>query len=234
MVVAVCDDDPHDIGRMKKCAARITDYEAEFQFYCKPGEMLHEPAQGQNPDMYILDIEMPGMDGLSVAKEIRSRNSKTLIVFLTGHIKYMADVFEVVTFDFISKPITYERLCRLLDKAAAYLNVTSQKFSFIFRQCRYSLNFDEIEFFEKSGRHVFIHTKGISYKTNMSTSRLWEKLDRRIFAAPHSSYIVNLSHVRSVSYSEVEMGEGDKIPISRGCRKEFTSAYMDFMENGAV
>lgn len=49
--------------------------------------------------MYILDIEMPGMDGLAVAKQIRETDSKALLVFLTSYTKYMPSVFEVVTFD---------------------------------------------------------------------------------------------------------------------------------------
>lgn len=233
MLVAICDDSTNDIERIKKFTSRITDYVIEFRFYYKPDEMLNAGADNeQKPDMYILDIEMPGIDGLSVAKEIRSYDSKALIVFLTSYAKYMADVFEVVTFDFISKPITYERFSRLLDKANTYLNVTDQSFSFIFRQCRYNLKFDEITHFEKSGRQVLIHAQNMLYKTNMNTRQLWEKLDRTIFATAHCSYIVNLNHVRSVSYSEVEMKDGTKIPISRSYRKGFTRTYMDFIERG--
>ena len=80
--------------------------------------------QEQEPDLYILDIEMPGMDGIAVAQEIRKRNSKALIVFLTSYTKYMPDVFAVVTFDFIKKPITIDRLRILLEKAENYLGET--------------------------------------------------------------------------------------------------------------
>lgn len=231
MLIAVCDDNHQDIERIEKYTARITDYVTEFKFYYRPEEMLNAGTDnGQRPDMYILDIEMPGMDGLSVAKEIRSRDPKVLIVFLTSHVKYMADVFEVVTFDFISKPVTYERLRRLLDKANAYLNVTDQNFSFIFQRCQYNLSFDEITYFEKSGRRVLIHTVNTLYKTNLNTSSLWEKLDKKIFAAAHSSYIVNLNHVRSVSHSEAVMKDGTKIPVSRSYSRQFTMVFMDFIE----
>lgn len=231
MLVAICGDSACDIERIKEYTTQLTDYVIEYRFYYKPEEMLNAEADSEwKPDMYILDIEMSGMDGISVAKEIRSCDSKALIVFLTSYAKYMVDVFEVVTFDFISKPITYERFRRLLDKANTYLNVTDQSFSFIFRQCRYNLKFDEITYFEKSGRQVLIHTQNTIYKTNMNTGQLWEKLDKILFATAHSSYIVNLGHVRSVSYSEVEMKDGTKIPISRSHRKEFTRTYMDFIE----
>ena len=59
------------------------------------GEMYH---------LYIFDIEMPEMNGLQLAKEIRKIDAKALFVFLTGYTQYVMDVFEVITFDYISKP----------------------------------------------------------------------------------------------------------------------------------
>lgn len=54
--------------------------------------------------LYIFDIEMSGMNGLELAAEIRKRDKKALFVFITSFSHYMKDVFDVVTFDFISKP----------------------------------------------------------------------------------------------------------------------------------
>ena len=70
--------------------------------------------QEQGSDMYILDIEMLEVDGLAVSREIRNRDSKALVVFLTEYTIYMSDVFEVVTFDYIQISITVDRLHSLL------------------------------------------------------------------------------------------------------------------------
>lgn len=233
MRIAICDDDPLDIERISRYTVRIINYAVEYEFFHTPEELLAAGSrEDQSPDMYILDIEMPGMNGLEVAKAIRTRDSRALIVFLTSHMKYMPDVFEVVTFDFISKPITEERLRELLGKADTYLNRTNQSFSFTFRQCRYSLKYSEIVYLEKRGRQAIIHTDNQTYRAILSTGELWERLDGKVFAAAHSSYIVNLEHVRSVSHDEVEMKDGTKIFISRGCREELTRRYMDFIEGG--
>ncbi len=107
--------------------------------------------------MYILDIEMSGMDGLAVTREIRNQNSKALIVFLTSYTKYMPDVFEMVTFDYIQKPIIVKWLQVLLEKAENYLGMTNQSFSFRYNKSRYSLKYDEILYFEKKVvRHLSI------------------------------------------------------------------------------
>lgn len=72
MRVAICDDNQQDIERIRRYTLRMIDYAVEYVFYTRPEELLRECADAeQKPDMYILDIEMPGMDGLAVAKQIR-------------------------------------------------------------------------------------------------------------------------------------------------------------------
>lgn len=71
---------------------------------------------------------MPEMNGLQLAKEIRKIDAKALFVFLTGYTQYVMDVFEVITFDYISKPITVEKLESVLLKAMQYLHMIKRDF----------------------------------------------------------------------------------------------------------
>lgn len=200
MRIAIFDDNPQDIERIKWYTVRMIEYANEYEFFGTPEKLLESCTQSNfRRDMYILDIEMPGMDGLAVAKQIRTYASKALVVFLTSYTKYMPDVFEVVTFDFIPKPITEDRLRLLFVKAESYLNMTNQTFSFSYRRSRYSLKFDEILYLEKRGRQAIIHTKDNTYQTNMNLNEIWEKLDEQSFAAVHGSFIVNLKHIKTFS-----------------------------------
>ena len=233
MRVAICDDNQQDIERIRRYTLRMIDYAVEYVFYTRPEELLRECADAeQKPDMYILDIEMPGMDGLAVAKQIRETDSKALLVFLTSYTKYMPSVFEVVTFDFIPKPISEERLRVLFEKAGTYLNLTNQSFSFSYRRVRYSLKFDEILYLEKRGRQAIIHTKKMKYQSNMILNEIWGKLDERMFAAVHGSFIVNLKHVHSVSSGMVMLTDGTELGVTRGYRKELTKKHIAFVQGG--
>ena len=81
-------------------------------------------------DIYILDIEMQGMNGLELAKTIRTNEQNALIIFLTSYSEYVFDVFEVITFDFLLKPITFKRFQKVLQIASTYLNMNKILFSF--------------------------------------------------------------------------------------------------------
>lgn len=233
MRVAVCDDNPQDIERIRRYTSRMIEYVIEYRFYTSPRELLKESSvQETRPDMYILDIEMPGMDGLAVAREIRTRDSRALLVFLTGYTKYMPDVFEVVTFDFIPKPITEERLRLLFEKADSYLNMTNQNFSFCYRRNRYSLRFDEILYLEKKGRQALIHTLTDTFQTNMNLNEIWDSLDERMFAAVHGSFIVNLKHVKNYTTGVVLLTDGTELNVSRGYRKGLLEKHMAFVQGG--
>ena len=155
-----------------------------------------------------------------------------MIVFLTSYTKYMPDVFEVVTFDFIPKPITGERLRLLFVKAEAYLNMTNQTFSFCYRRSRYSLKFDEILYLEKKGRQAIIHTKNNTYQSNMNLNEIWEKLDQQSFAAIHGSFIVNLRHIKTFSGGQVILSDGTELTVSRGYKKSLTEKHIAFVRGG--
>ena len=131
-----------------------------------------------------------------------------------------------------SETISEERHRVLFEKAGTYLNLTNQSFSFSYRRVRYSLKFDEILYLEKRGRQAIIHTKKMKYQSNMNLNEIWEKLDERMFAAVHGSFIVNLKHVHSVSSGMVMLTDGTELGVTRGYRKELTEKHIAFVQGG--
>ena len=233
MRVVFCDDDVNDIKKLKRYTLSMIEYAFEYEYVIHPQKVIEACQRTeQKPDMYILDIEMPGMGGLAVAKQIRTYDSKALIVFLTSYTKYMPDVFEVVTFDFIHKPITEERLRLLFVKAESYLNMTNQTFSFSYRRSRYSLKFDEILYLEKKGRQAVIHTKDNLYQANMNLNEIWEKLDEKSFASVHGSFIVNLKHIKTFSGTQVILSDGTGLTVTRSYKKSLTEKHIAFVRGG--
>lgn len=233
MRIAVCDDNPKELERIKGCFCRIQGYDLVCSYFDSTSTVMEILKTENSPyDLYILDIEMPGMNGLKLAKSIREKDSRALFVFLTSYTRYMKDVFDVVTFDFIEKPISDEKLLQILERAATYLNITSQHFSFGYRASRYSLKYDRILYIEKKGRHALIHTFEDVYKTNMTLEEIWKQLNPKSFVHIHSSYIINLYNLDRKDNEIAIMRNGEKLHITKGYRRELAMRHYEFVQGG--
>ena len=231
MRVAICDDSKEEIDTITRCINRLKEYSFTADIFMNPKELLSTRKE-KSYDIYILDIEMPEMNGLQLAKEIRQEDSNALFVFLTSHAEYMRHVFEVITFDFIDKPITEQRLERLIKKAVEHLKKTSKHFVFSYRKNNQSLSFSQILYIEKCGRKAIIHTKEQNYQTNMTLSEIWEQLNQDAFVNIHTSYIINLRHLLSTENEEAKLSNGERLHITRGYRKNLTQKHLEFVKGG--
>ena len=233
MRIAVCDDNPKELERIKGCFCRIQGYDLVCSYFDSTSTVMEILKTENSPyDLYILDIEMPGMNGLKLAKSIREKDSRALFVFLTSYTRYMKDVFDEVTFDFIEKPISDEKLLQILERAATYLNITSQHFSFGYRASRYSLKYDRILYIEKKGRQALIHTFEDVYKTNMTLEEIWKQLNPKSFVHIHSSYIINLYNLDRKDNEIAIMRNGEKLHITKGYRRELAMRHYEFVQGG--
>lgn len=233
MRIAVCDDNPKELERIKGCFCRIQGYDLVCSYFDSTSTVMEILKTENSPyDLYILDIEMPGMNGLKLAKSIREKDSRALFVFLTSYTRYMKDVFDVVTFDFIEKPISDEKLLQILERAATYLNITSQHFSFGYRASRYSLKYDRILYIEKKGRQALIHTFEDVYKTNMTLEEIWKQLNPKSFVHIHSSYIINRYNLDRKDNEIAIMRNGEKLHITKGYRRELAMRHYEFVQGG--
>lgn len=228
--IAVCDDSRDDVEHLEKIFDGLNEPSIEYEVYFSAEEFLeYDKTHKEKYHLYILDIEMPGMNGLELAKEIRKQDVKALLVFLTGYDYYIREVFDVVTFDYISKPITAERLEAVLKKAMRYLDMAKQDFVFQFRKNHFRINCNEILYFEKKGRQVIIHTVEGNHIANMTTEDIWKQLDKNIFTHIHLSYIINLGHVKSIEGDEVILDNEERLFIARAHKQNLKEKHIDFV-----
>ena len=130
--LAICDDDPDTVEKIESFLERLQDPLLEYDVFFDGYELEdYQLKTSQEYDIYLLDIEMERMDGLTFAKRLRDVDSRALIIFITGFSKYVYDVFEVFTFDFILKPVDFERLKHTMDKAFSYLKLQSLLLSLV-------------------------------------------------------------------------------------------------------
>lgn len=231
MKIAVCDDDRAVIEQVEQYIETINDKSLEYEvFFCAEELQRYITAQDVNFDVFILDIEMKEMSGIDFAKKFREENVNALIIFMTSHSQYVFDVFETITFDFIEKPLTFEKMKKMLEKTKKYLGIERKSFVFSYRKNNYSIAFSNISYLEKEGRKVWIYTTDDKkYQSNMTLEEIWLQLDAEIFGLLNKSLIVNVSKIEGIVGESVLL-QGDKqLYISRDYKKELKKKHLNYL-----
>ena len=190
---------------------------------CKNAMEAFEVSNSQNIDLFFLDINMPDISGLSLAKTI---NKKSKIIFTTAYREYAVDGFDLQAVDYLLKPIAFDRFLQAVNKFFETQSViskqveikeTSVKNDYIFVRSErkmVKINFDEILYVESLSDYIKIHTIDAVLVTRETISNLEMKLPSLQFLRIHRSYIVNLKKIDSYTNEFIEI-EKNAIPISR-------------------
>jgi DNA-binding LytR/AlgR family response regulator len=169
----------------------------------------------QRPDLVVLDIQMPGMDGFGV---LRALSHKPAVVFATAYDSYAIQAFEVQAADYLLKPISRDRLAEAVrrvrdrrENGTAGPDVQAIVRAVQERARRYAtqlpvhkgrqiliLPSEDIFWFEVEYRLVYAHTAGERYMTSFTLKDLEERLDPEIFFRAHKSRLVNLNQVKAI------------------------------------
>lgn len=234
MRIAVCDDNPYDIEKVERVLEKMTSFDIDYDVFQNASSLLEQLENKEFYQIYLLDIEMPEITGLQLALKIREMDLKALFVFITSYDQYMKDTFRVVTFDFLNKPLQDQELEAVIFRASEYLNLTKQNFVFSYRQNQIVLNCDEVLFIEKSGRQAIIHTGDREFKANLTLAEIWNRLDKKLFAHTHASYIINLQYIREIQRDCVILKNGRELAISRAHKQSLKEKYMTFLLEGGA
>ena len=180
--------------------------------------------QNESIDLYFLDINMPEITGLSLAKII---NKKSKIIFTTAYRDYAIDGFNLNVVDYLLKPIAFDRFLQATQKVFdANTNKTSKEFievetDFIFVRAdrkMVKINFSHVFYIESLGDYVKIFTETNTVVTRETISNLELKLPSNKFIRIHRSYIVSTKQITSYTNEFIEIGK-KAIPISRSYKE---------------
>src|SRR5947209_3610061 len=121
--VLIADDEPLAAERLQLLLARAEG--AQLVGTASDGESAINLSAAVLPDLLLLDIAMPGLDGIAVARALAAQNPSPAVVFVTAFDQFAVAAFEVEAVDYLMKPVDPARLQRALDRARAYLEQRS-------------------------------------------------------------------------------------------------------------
>lgn len=197
------------------------------------GETAVRKAEGLNPDIVLLDIAMPGLDGIEVARALSKLDRSPAVVFVTAFDQFAVAAFEVAAVDYLMKPVDPARLARAIERARAFLaqdrpagapGEDGGKYLEEFWASDLSglvrIAARDIDRVSAERDYMRLHVGHRSWLIHHSMSALEEGLDPRLFVRLHRSAIVRRDFVTGFSRNAsgrwlARLGDGTEQPVGR-------------------
>ena len=177
-------------------------------------------------DVLFLDVDMPGINGLKTAKEIRKKNKDMIIIFLTAYSEFVFESFKVDAFRYLIKPVRDSELEETLEAVRKKLYEPEEYLSFQFQNEIYSIKYSDILYIEGMRDKIWIYCKDKTYRWRGTFKNLNEVLRSRGFFQVHRSYIINMNKIRRYSSASVLLEDDREVPVSKYRLNAFREAYI--------
>ncbi len=228
--IVICDDEPTQNEYLKSLVlvwAKGGDTLVNITSYNSAEEFLFWYAEDKTVDILLLDIQMGGMDGVQLARIIRSQDERVQLLFVTGIPDFVAEGYEVSALHYLMKPINQDKLFTVLDRAVRNLNRTEQSLFLTINGEMNRIPISEIRYIEAQGHYIVINTTKKTYKTKMSLSEVERSLNNAFFRCQRS-FIVGIRYVKKVTKTSIILDDMTQIPLSRGLYDTVNQAIISY------
>ncbi len=200
---------------------------------------LFEWEQDQAWNALFFDIQMPGLSGVELAKEIRRENRRVALVFVTGMTDFLLEGYEVEALHYLVKPVDAAKISSCMERVyGRYME--QEKREVILTEAREMVDGEknrritlrllpeDIVYIEAAAHNTELHTREKCYVVREGINVWRERLPRETFCLCHRSYLVNLLYVARLEKETVFLDDGRQIPLSRKCNKDVNRAFIRF------
>lgn len=180
-------------------------------------------------DLYILDAEMPGKNGIEVAREIRKLYPEPIIIYITDHLNYAVEAYEVNTYRYIPKDQLKDRLYLTYDALLPALMAREEKYYIIKKRSEIEkIAYSDIFYVKKEGKNVvFVHRNGeTSIRESLST--IEKELNSKDFIIVDRGYLANIKHVMKMKNRDLYIRNGEIIAVGRERFKYVRKAILNY------
>jgi len=232
----IIDDDPACIENLKQDIALMPDLNL-IKTYTDPLLCLSEMANSTPVDLMLLDVEMPGISGVELAKELRQKTNK--LIFVTGHPQYGYDAFELNANGYLLKPYSLAKFANTVNTVLTDAQLLKKKFddeAFFYVKNKedkgklLKVKYSEVIVVVSEHNNVIIYAGEKKVKAGMSLSEMMSALALHSgFAQYHRSYIVNTDQICQIDGYNITMSNGLAITVGANYRKGFAQYLSERM-----
>ena len=174
-------------------------------------------------DAVLMDIDMPGLNGMEVAEKLREKNKTIDIIFTTNLPQFAVDGYKVQALDFVIKPVTFPNLSFAMEKVVEKKrNIVNGSFFLRIGGFAKRINNEEVLYIEMVNHYIVLHETDMEpLRIRGSLKMIEDLLNPEIFVKINSGIIINISKVSSFENGLILMEDGSNLPLSRSHKKEF-------------
>ncbi len=213
------------------------------ELYPSADAFLFAWEERKDTDILLLDIEMPGTDGMALARKLRQMGKPVSIIFVTGNPDFALEGYDLEAVSYIVKPVKRQRLWAALDRARERVSGRAAILAPLFGGEMEKVYVSDICCLEGDGHDCILWKRdgeklicksGIRQieqelmEKGHSTEEERSRPCGSSFFKPHRSYCINLEHVERIGKKEIRMDNRMTVPIARGKWEELSRAYMDY------
>lgn len=223
--IAICDDDNSIVlanakiaeDSIKRCGSV-----GKIATYTNSENLLYDITEDRFfYDLILLDIEMPGSTGMEVAEKIKPYLPNAKVIFITSHIEYAIDAFELSIFRYVPKDDIKRRLSVAIEDAVKLLQLEEGKVYTIQTNSRLEkIPYKEIYYIERDGKNASITGEAGISKVRKSMQQVYEELDSEEFIYIDRGCIVNMIHIMQIKDGMAVLKNGTALSISRSHLQE--------------
>ena len=232
MKIAVCEDEKNIA---EKLAEYISDFMKSTYFEFSIDVFLtgkHFLKSSEYYDLLFLDCELPDINGLTLAKDLRERDIETEIIFVTAYDDYVYDSFEVRPFRYLLKPISENTIRKVL---ASFISAYEKERCISIPTARKNnvVNLNDIVYIESDGKYSIVRLiNNDSYKSIKSISDFDTEIEVgcQSFFRTHRRYLVNMKYISEIHGNIIIFANGERAEISRRNIFDFNKKYINYLK----
>jgi len=234
--IAICDDEKEfcdSAERMLKLYMEDKGLPFQADVFNVPSELVDMTEKGTIYDIYLLDIYMPGITGMSIATELRSRSVKSPVIFLTSSTDHALEAFGVDATHYLLKPYTINNFYMGMEKAMQ--SITSHKDDSIVLKVdnEYrSISISKILYCEAEDKYQRLYlANGERLLVRITGTELYKQLSEfDCFYRCGRAHIVNLNHISKVSQNGAVFKDGVQLSLPRTVLAGLRKAFFDYFD----
>lgn len=228
----ICDDNLNILDKLEKMLENIftkNNFEAEVSFKSDNSEDILDYIKRNPSDVFLLDINLKSSKtGLELAEEIRKVKKNSYLIFTTGHLEYAMVAYKYKTFDYIAKPITYDRLEDTVVRLFEDVNGLNKRYLRIDNK-NTLIDESEIQYVKRDGMKLVFHTPSRDYDTYSSFNKFQDRLPKSYIRC-HKSCIANINQIKDIEpvSGTITFRDGSTCDIGPKYKSEFMEVLKSY------